>query len=277
MESARHPGAGARPRRRRLPPGSALFVADPSLNGVMVYDEQSTGTNITPYGILAGPNTQLNGPVAVAYGKDVPCDAGGPCQSYLWVSNAGEDTITCYTLPLTAWNQAPVATISWNATGSCGPGISAPYGIVHVNSPDGTNPGEILETSEANDAGYYIVGFPGNGGPSIPCNTSYSNGLFSGPSGPSLYLQSSPYFPDVIFNANSRTVTATGYGVPNTWSNTIGKMRSGGARLQRSRIALRRRPLRSASTPGPRFRTRASHRSLRTISASTSRTRQTVR
>jgi hypothetical protein len=195
-------------------PTAPLYVADPSLDGVMVYDERANGNNILPYGILSGANTQIDGPVAVATGEDLPCTGTSVCQPYLWVSNAGNNTITFYTLPLTAWNQAPAGVISGGGPG-CGPGVSAPYGIVHTGPySNGTAPGQILETSEANLSGsYYIVGYQANG--ATTCNTSNTS-VYVSPSGPSVYATSGMYD---VFNANSRTVTDTGFLPTNTWFN----------------------------------------------------------
>jgi len=106
--------AKARDLQRRMGPNNvvwptngAVFVADPSINGIMVYDELQSGPNQNPRGVLAGPNTLLDGPVAVTVGMDCP---NSVCQEYLWVSNGVNGTISQYSLPLTSWNQAPVNT-----------------------------------------------------------------------------------------------------------------------------------------------------------------------
>ena len=208
-----------------LMPANPLFVADPSLNGVMVYSASLIGPNHTPYGILAGPQTQLNGPVAVSVGTDLPC--GATCTQYLYVSNAGNGTITYYTLPLAPWNQAPAGVISGNGVG-CGPELGAPYGIVHVGPYNGnTADGQILETSEANLSGsYYIVGWGAlDNGPSS-CNALNTSPNYVTPSGPSV-LQTGPTSYDV-FNANSRTVTETQFTAPNGWSSTSYAALAGG-------------------------------------------------
>jgi hypothetical protein len=196
-----------------LMPANPLFVADPSLNGVMVYNATQLGGNHTPYGILAGPQTQLDGPVAVSIGTE--CNP--TCNQYLYVSNAGNDTITYYTLPLAPWNQAPAGVISGNNAG-CGPEIGLPYGIVHVG-PYSNADGQILETSEANYSGsYFIVGYDAlDNGPSN-CNAIYSSPDFVSPSGPSVLQTSSTTYD--VFNANKRTVTETQFTAPNTWVNT---------------------------------------------------------
>jgi len=200
-----------------LMPADPLFVADPSLNGVMVYSASLLGPNHTPYGILAGPQTQLNGPVAVSVGSDLPC--GATCTQYLYVSNAGNDTITYYTLPLAPWNQAPAGVISGNSIG-CGPELAAPYGIVHVGPYNGnTTDGQILQTSEANVSGsYYIVGWDALANGPSGCNALNTSTNYASPSGPSV-LQTGPTTYDV-FNANSRTVTETHFSALNSWSTT---------------------------------------------------------
>jgi hypothetical protein len=200
------------------PSHGALFVADPSLNGVMVYDETHAGNNVLPYGILAGANTALDGPVALSVGSDLPCNSA--CTPYLYVSNAGNDTITYYTLPLTAWNQAPAGTISWNGNSTCQPygqpgspsPLSNPYGIVHQWFPgnSGQDPqGQIIETSETNVSGYWINVFNASNNGPTQCYEGLSAGWLDTPSGPSMYNQS-PYWP-IEFNANHDTVSAVSY------------------------------------------------------------------
>jgi hypothetical protein len=191
----------------------------------MVYDELSTGAAILPYGILAGPKTQLNGPVALATGTDLPCTPTGVCTQYLWVSNAGNNTISAYTLPLGSWNQAPAGVITYNGTGSCGPGISNPYGIVHYGPFGTATPGSILQTSETLVAStsYYIVGFQASLFGLNSCNVAFTSPNYDSPSGPSIYYGLSAR----IFNANRTTVTSQvlspglppGIGAPGvTWS-----------------------------------------------------------
>jgi hypothetical protein len=205
------------------PAHGALFAADPSLNGVMVYDETKAGRNIRPYGILAGPNTELNGPVALATGTDLPC-ISSVCTSYLWVANAGNETITYYTLPFTSWNQAPTATISWNGNPNCNAygnplgspsPLQFPYGIVH-NNLFGNPQGQLIQTSEANISGSFWINAwnATDSGPS-QCLEAYSSPSYDTPSGPSMTAVSAAY---EIFNANNTTVTATVYSGANNWS-----------------------------------------------------------
>ena len=188
-----------------LPPAALLHVADPSLNGVMVYDEYSMGAAILPYGILAGAHSQLNGPVAVTLGTDLPCTSSG-CTNYLWVANAGNNTISAYTLPLGSWNQAPAGVIAWNGSGACGPGISNPYGIVHYGPFGTATAGSILQTSETavTTSNYYIVGFQANLFGLNPCDVAFTSPNYNSPSGPSIYHGAS----DRIFNANRTTVSS---------------------------------------------------------------------
>ncbi len=184
-------------------PSDPLFVADPSLNGVMFYDATATGANITPYGILAGSNTQLSGPVAVTVGTDLPCP-NSVCTPYLWVSNAGNNTITQYTLPLTTANQAPVYVISWNGMGSCGPAISNPYGIVHYGPFGTTTSGTVFETSETVvTSSYYIVGWTPNANAQT-CDVAFTSPNYDSPSGPSIYSG----IATSLFNANRTTVSS---------------------------------------------------------------------
>lgn len=202
------------------PAHGALFVADPSLNGVMVYDETKAGRAVRPYGILSGPNTGLNGPVALATGSDLPCAT--VCTPYLWVANAGNQTITYYTIPLASWNQAPTATISWNGNPSCTSGpmgssspLQFPYGIVH-NTFYNIPPGQIIQTSEANVSGNYWISTwtATDSGPS-QCFQAYSSPSYDAPSGPSIIAVSTQY---EIFNANNTSVTATTYDGMSHWS-----------------------------------------------------------
>jgi len=209
------------------PAHGALFAADPSLNGVMVYDETRTGHNILPYGILSGPKTGLNGPVALTTGSDLPCSTTtlNICTPYLWVSNAGNQTITYYTLPLANWNQAPSGTISWNGNVNCtGPypppvGSAAPlqfaYGIVDFTLAGNLHPGQIIQTSEANVSGnYWINSWTANDSGPSQCFEAYSNPNYDTPSGPSITPQQSIW---EIFNANNTTVTGTLYNGLSTW------------------------------------------------------------
>jgi hypothetical protein len=208
------------------PAHGALFAADPSLDGVMVYDETRTGHTILPYGILSGPNTGLNGPVALATGYDLPCSTTNQniCTPYLWVSNAGNQTITSYTLPLMNWNQAPTWTISWsgnvNCNGSSPPvvGSSAPlqfaYGIVDLTLANNLHPGQIIQTSEANASGYWINSWTADDNGPSQCYQAYTNANYDTPSGPSITPQSSIW---EIFNANNTTVTGTLYNGVSTW------------------------------------------------------------
>jgi hypothetical protein len=210
------------------PAHGALFAADPSLNGVMVYDETRAGHAVRPYGILAGPNTGLNGPVALATGTDFPCNTtnNNICTPYLWVSNAGNETITYYTTPLTSWNQAPAGTISWSGNpycngqsthllGSSSP-LQFPYGIVDFDYGGNFHPGQIIQTSEANVSGnYWISTWTAiDNGPS-QCYAAFSDPDYDTPSGPSVTQVSAQWN---VFTANNTSVTATLYaGVPNSW------------------------------------------------------------
>ncbi|HEY3675697.1 MAG TPA: hypothetical protein VGK84_06855 [Candidatus Tumulicola sp.] len=210
------------------PAHGALFAADPSLNGVMVYDETRTGQNVLPYGILSGPNTGLNGPVALTTGYDLPCSttSKNACTLYLWVSNAGNETITYYTLPLANWNQAPTGTISWNGSTNCTgsypppPGSSAPlqfpYGIVDLTLGNNLHPGQIIQTSEApTSSGYWINSWTANDNGPSQCYQATTNPNYDTPSGPSITPQSSIW---EIFNANHDTVTGTKYNGQGSWS-----------------------------------------------------------
>jgi hypothetical protein len=192
---------------------------------VMVYDETQTGNNRLPYGILAGSNSQISAPVALSVGNDFPCGANG-CQQYLWVSNAGNNTLTYYTLPLTSWNQAPSGVISGNDP-SCGPQFSNPYGIVHVGPyNNNTTSGQILQTSETNQSGdYYIVGWNAVGNGPSSCDALHTNPGYLSPSGPSIYVTSNAYN---VFNANSRTITETSFTPLNTWGPTSSWSVAGG-------------------------------------------------
>ena len=201
------------------PAAGALFVADPALNGVMVYDETHAGNHVLPYGILAGTNTALDAPVALSVGSDLPCP-GNVCTPYLYVSNAGNNTITYYTLPLTQWNQAPAGSISWNGSSTCQPygqpgspsPMSNPYGIVHDWFPGNTGgdpQGQIIVTSETNVSGYWINVFNASDNGPTQCYEGLSAGWLDSPSGPSIYNESSGW--PIEFNANHDTVTDVYY------------------------------------------------------------------
>jgi hypothetical protein len=209
------------------PAHGALFAADPSLNGVMVYDETRAGHAVLPYGILAGPNTGLDGPVALATGADLPCSTtSNTCTPYLWVSNAGNETITYYTTPLRSWNQAPAGTISWSGnpycTGSSVPMLGStsplqfPYGIVDFSFGSNFYPGQILQTSEANVSGDYWINTwtATDNGPS-QCRQAFSTPSYDTPSGPSITPIATQW---QIFNANDTSVTATLWDGFNNWN-----------------------------------------------------------
>jgi hypothetical protein len=208
------------------PSHGALFAADPALNGVMVYDETRAGQNILPYGILSGPNTQLNGPVALTTGYDVPCSTTNLniCTPYLWVSNAGNQTITSYTLPLQNWNQKPTWIISWSGNPQCTGGNPPPvgsssplqfaYGIVDLTLANNLHPGQIIQTSEANSSGYWINSWTANDTGPNQCFEATSNPNYDTPSGPSITPEQSIW---EVFNANNTTVTGTLYDGQLTW------------------------------------------------------------
>ena len=85
--------AKARAMQRMLPDDFVLPT-----NAVVIYDMVPIG-NQYPVAILSGPNTQLNGPSSAAEGYDQPCSGGYDavhCTNYLYVSNAGNGTVTLY-------------------------------------------------------------------------------------------------------------------------------------------------------------------------------------
>src|SRR5579871_3172715 len=91
---------GAIVSRANAFPAAPLFVADPSMNAVVVYDSTATGT-VAPNSIWPrnGAN-KMDRPVAVAAGLD--CIEPGPCRRYLWVLNSGHgSSVTVYRIPLT--------------------------------------------------------------------------------------------------------------------------------------------------------------------------------
>jgi hypothetical protein len=220
--------AGAKTRRLQhnvcVAPAKPLFVADPSMNAVLIYDETPAGPAIPPSCVLSGAATQLSGPTAVATGLEGNVH-------YLYVTNELTFQITYYKLPITSSVQAPVATISWNGTPTCANGSAsgnAPlqfaYGIVHVHYPTTEPSGQIVETSENQQFGtgtYALYSWWGTTDLPVQCATEMSNNMLVSPSGPSQFVPSNNTTPQ-IFNANHDTVTRSYYSQTAGWSYSSG-------------------------------------------------------
>ena len=115
-------------------PVHPLFVADPAMNAIVIFNANGSGTQ-TPSAVLAGPNTQLNGPDSIVEDWDVPCGptfTSSSCAHFLFVVNAGNNTVLGYRYPLTQANQAPYFTFT--VPGSCAlAGLGFPAGIEHFH------------------------------------------------------------------------------------------------------------------------------------------------
>jgi hypothetical protein len=208
--------AKARAMQRMLPddfvlPTNPMYVADPSLNAVVIYDMVPIG-NQYPVAILSGPNTQLNGPSSAAEGYDQPCSGGYDavhCTNYLYVSNAGNGTVTVYHQaigqpPLGIGNQAP-SSVFWN--GSCSPSFGFGGGIFHLKPTVG----------DANNGGNGYVAIPDSSTIQLYAQQSVNsvcwyayatNPAYTSATG----ISAQGALPKVnLFNANSDTVTRTSF------------------------------------------------------------------
>ena len=203
-----------------VPPARPLYVADPAMNAVLVFDAAANGVGVLPSCVLT--NAQLNGPVALATGSELG-------QQYLWVSNGGNETVSYFTLPITSTTQAPVATFSWNGTSTCYYGSQSEqsplhfaYGLAHLHFPTTQTYGQIVETSEDvqdSNNDYYMYTWQPNLSGASQCTFSMTNNTFASPSGPSIYLPpaNTGYWPQ-IFNANHDSVSRVFYSESGGWA-----------------------------------------------------------
>jgi hypothetical protein len=191
-------------------PAHPLFVADPALNAIVVFDMNGTGTQV-PSAVLSGPNTQLNGPDSITEGWDEPCMNGythADCTDYIYVVNAGNDTVNAYTYPFTSANQGPKFTFS--TPSSCPlPGLGFPAGISHLAPTSLQHPGYLVISDEhaaTNGAieVYNVPLAPSGTNCSIAADTNPPDTRIASASGLSGYGTSRRA---EIFNANATTVT----------------------------------------------------------------------
>jgi len=214
-----------------LLPLHPLYVADPGLNGVAIFNKNGLGQQV-PSAFLAGPNTQINGPVAITGGFDEPCTTGvapsaTTCANYLWVANAVTDTITVYGTgiigqpPLYVANQAPMFVIS-NPAGGCGNlGLGFQAGIVHrgprtVPGYTSFSDGYIVETAETANAVETYDAVASLPGAITECQLTAETSIpyLVSPSGPSGRASLLPNIHGTIFNANSNFVTRSHFSDP---------------------------------------------------------------
>ncbi len=190
-------------------PAHPLFVADPGLNAIVIFDLNGTGTQV-PSAVLAGPNTQLNGPDSITEGWDEPCVGGythADCTDYVYVVNAGNDTVNAYTYPFTSSNQAPFPAFS--TPSSCPlPGLGFPAGISHLAPTRLQHPGYLVISDEgaATNGAIEVYNVPLTSGTncSIADDTNPPDTRIMSASGLSGY--GTPRRAE-IFNANATTVT----------------------------------------------------------------------
>jgi hypothetical protein len=208
--------AKARAMQRLLPndfslPANPMYVADPSLNAVVIYDMAPAG-NQYPIAILSGPNTQLNAPSSAAEGYDLPCSGGYDavhCTNYLYISNAGNGTVTVYhqaigQAPLGVGNQAP-STVFWN--GSCSPGFGFGGGIFHLK-PTATDPNNGGNGYVAIPDSATIQLYPQQSINSVCWYAYATNSAYTSATG----ISAQGTLPKInLFNANSNTVTRTSF------------------------------------------------------------------
>jgi len=214
-------------------PAHPLFVADPGLNAIVIFNMNGSGTQV-PSAVLAGPNTLLNGPDSITTGWDQPCLHGytqSDCTTYLYVANAGNDTVNAYTYPLTAANQAPYFTFS--APASCmHPGLGFPAGIEHAHPTAAWPQGYLVISDEgaATNGALEVYNVPTLSGQNCPIqdDTNPPDTQIHSASGLSLYGST---VRAGIYNANATTVTQEQYrAVPNKFFfNAVNTWAVGGA------------------------------------------------
>ena len=174
-------------------PAHPLFVADPALNAIVIFNANGSGTQL-PSAVLAGPNTQLNGPDSIVEGWDVPCGTtftSASCTHFLFVVNAGNNTVLAYRYPLTSANKAPYFTFTVPA--SCQLTLGFPAGIEHVRPNAAHNPGYLVISDEhaATNGAIEVFHVPPVPGPSTTCpfanDTNPPDTRLATPSGLSMY------------------------------------------------------------------------------------------
>jgi hypothetical protein len=176
-------------------PAAPLFVADPAMNAIVVYDSTLVGA-VAPNSVWpANVGNRLNVPVAVTTGLDcIPA-----CGKYLWVSNVGNATVTAYAIPLTG---APAFVRRFRAATTCPTTISRAFGIAHAK-------GRLYLTNEGSNS---IAVFRSNAnGPSCPFKLiSGSSTTLAAPRGPSVSFPTNANV-EYVFNANANAGTVTGF------------------------------------------------------------------
>jgi hypothetical protein len=200
------------PQNIFINPKHAFYVADPSMNAIVLFSKNGTG-NQFPEAVLSGPSTQLDGPIAVTSGYDQPCTANATpsaanCTNYIWVANQLNDTITVYggssvgQYPLHSPIQVP--SYVYYTSSSCTPQFTAPTGISHIDPVFPNTSGYVVVTdSAANDLQIYP---PAGFGVVCP-DSSYTDGRFALPAGVSI----DGALPNLTFlNANAAPGTVIG-------------------------------------------------------------------
>jgi hypothetical protein len=136
-------------------PADPLFVADPTLNAIVVYDSTAVGATAPVQILAASPTTQLKRPSSVAVSYLTLF--GG---IFVFVTNNGNDTITSY--EYYPGNGSPRGLQPSPYFGilstfpNCAGDIDKPHGIVHYFDA-AQNQGYIFVTNKASNiiAGYY--------------------------------------------------------------------------------------------------------------------------
>jgi hypothetical protein len=179
-------------------PAAPLFVADPLMNKVFVYDSTATGT-VTPNSIW-GPNpaNKLDLPVAVAAGLD--CIEPGPCRRYAWVLNKGHGgSVTVYRIPFTG---PPTLVHRFKVASTCPNAMLHALGIAHAKA-------RVYITSTSANR---IADFPANSN-GLVCPTRQifgSSTTLASPVGPSVSFPTNANS-NFEFEANLNAGTVTGF------------------------------------------------------------------
>jgi hypothetical protein len=176
-------------------PSAPLFVADPALNAIVVYDSTLTGSVAPNMMLVANATNKLNGPYAATTGLD--CIPG--CGHYLWVANFGNNTVTAYAIPLSP-TSAPVRL--FKAKPTCPGVISQPVGIAHAKG--------LLFITNTVVPGSITVWRSKANGKKCPIQTiAGSMTQMASPHGPSVGFPDNPN-QNYLFTANQSAMTAFG-------------------------------------------------------------------
>jgi len=187
-------------------PAAPLFVADPTMNAVVVYDSMATGNNLGANCVFSATATnKISHPAGVTTGFD--CIVAGGCHKYLWVSNLGTGRsgpyVTAYRIQGSGLVAAPVRNFSFSTGCTPGGALSAAYGIAHAKA----------RLYLANEGTNQVFVFHSNAtGPSCPFKTNNWAQL-STPSGPSVSFPTNATT-EFVFNTNvnsGNAGTVTGF------------------------------------------------------------------